>query len=175
MRVSGRQRGEVGLKARVADGGGLDALDLDPLARGQTGDRAEHRDPVIAVGVDRAAAQAAAALDRDPVRARLDLSAERAAAPSLTAAIRSDSLRRSSAASRILVVPFSEAGGERHQGQLVDRQRHLGAADLDPRAGPTRRTRMRADRLAATFALRLDLEPAPPSARGSSAARCGSG
>ena len=38
---------------------------------------AEHRDPVVAVGVDRAAAQAAGPLDRHPVGGRLDLAAER--------------------------------------------------------------------------------------------------
>ena len=35
----------------------LETTHLDPLARGEAGDRAEHREPVIAGGVDRAAAQ----------------------------------------------------------------------------------------------------------------------
>ena len=39
-----RQRGEVGLEARVADRRGVHSLDLDPLARGEPGDA-----PIIAI------------------------------------------------------------------------------------------------------------------------------
>ena len=46
--------------------------DLDALARGQPGHRAEHRQPVVAVGLDRAAAQPARPLDDEAVLGRLD-------------------------------------------------------------------------------------------------------
>ena len=82
--------------------------DLDALAGGEAGDGAEHRDPVVAVGVDRAAAQAAGARRStipSSVASTWPPSAVRAA---VTVAIRSDSLRRSSAASRIVVVPSAK-------------------------------------------------------------------
>ena len=70
--------GEVGLEARVGDGGRLHPVDLDALARREAGDGAEHGQAVVAVGGDDAAAQAARALDDEAVVGRLDLGAEAA-------------------------------------------------------------------------------------------------
>src|SRR5262245_10183606 len=66
-----QERGEVFPESRVADRGGTHALDGDPVARGEPGDRAEHRDAVIAVRVDGAAAQATGAEDSHAVLERL--------------------------------------------------------------------------------------------------------
>ena len=59
---------------------GLHPDDLDALAAGEPRDRAEHREPVVAVRVDRPAAQAAGAAHREPVGGRLDVGAEARAA-----------------------------------------------------------------------------------------------
>ena len=58
----------------------LGALDLDALARDEPGDRAEHRDPVVAARVERAAARAAAGRRgrAKPSSVRADARAERA-------------------------------------------------------------------------------------------------
>ena len=71
---------------------------------------------MVAVGVDRAAAQPAGALDRPSRRrsARPCRRAPRSAA--VTVAIRSDSLRRSSAASRIVVVPSAKQAARATRG-----------------------------------------------------------
>ena len=61
------KRREVPLEPRIADRDGADPLDLDAVARGQPGDRAEHREPVIAARVEPAAAQPAGAADRESV------------------------------------------------------------------------------------------------------------
>ena len=62
--------------------------------------------------------------------------------------------------------PLGKAGGERHQRQLVDRQRHVGAADLGSRAGRGMADADVGDRLAAlVLAPPLDrdrLGPHPP-------------
>lgn len=50
-----RERGEVGGEARIGDGGGLHAGHLDALAAGEPGDGAEHREAMIAPGLDRPA------------------------------------------------------------------------------------------------------------------------
>src|SRR5438067_11433263 len=56
-------------------------LDLHALPRHEPCDRAEHRDAVVAVGVDAAAARPCGrAADDEPVRARLDPYADRAEA-----------------------------------------------------------------------------------------------
>src|SRR3954452_14720858 len=55
---SGGECGQVALEARIGHGGGVHPDDLDPLAAGQAGDRPQHRQAVVAVGLDRAAAQA---------------------------------------------------------------------------------------------------------------------
>ena len=80
LSATGGERREVGLEARVGDRGGLHPDDLDALARGEPGDRAEHRQAVVAVRGDDAAAQAAGALDDEAVVGRLDLGAEAAQA-----------------------------------------------------------------------------------------------
>ena len=53
------------------------------------------------------------------------MSAPRPRSPSTTAAIRFDSLKRSSSAPRTTVSPSANAPEQRHQRQLVDRERHL--------------------------------------------------
>ena len=119
-----------------------------PSLRGEAGDGAEHRDPVVAVGVDRAAAQAAGALDAIPSGGRLDLAAERPQRRGhgrdpvglLAAQLLGVADRR---------LALGEAGGEGDQRQLVDGERDLGAADLGAAAGGAERTRSAADRLAA--------------------------
>ncbi|MCW2990183.1 MAG: major facilitator superfamily protein [Solirubrobacterales bacterium] len=50
-----RERGDVVDEARVADGGGLHPDDLDPLAAGEAGDGADHREPVVPQRLDRPA------------------------------------------------------------------------------------------------------------------------
>ena len=90
---------------------------------------AEHRDAMVAVGVDRAAAKSAVSLDPHPVLGRLDLAAERGQrlgdggdpVDLLAAQLGGVADRRRS---------LGEAGGERDQRQLVDRQGDFGAADL---------------------------------------------
>src|SRR5690348_4211151 len=72
------QHREVVLETGVADRRRLHPAHLDALARGEPGNGAEHGDAVIAMGVDGAATQAAAALDHHAVGRRLDLPAERA-------------------------------------------------------------------------------------------------
>lgn len=49
------ERRDVALEARVADGGGLHAGDLDTLGAGQPGDGADHREAVVAERRDRPA------------------------------------------------------------------------------------------------------------------------
>ena len=156
------QGGEVGLEAGVADRGGVHADDLDALARGEAGDGAEHRDAVVAVGVDRAAAQAAGALDHHPVRGRLDLAAERAAGPSVTVSIRSDSLRRSSAASRIVVVPSAKQAARATSGSSSIAS-GISAPPTSVAAQRAERTTRRSrDRLAAALAARARPRSAAP-------------
>src|SRR5215204_5946303 len=151
-----QQRGQVRLEARVADRGGLHAPYIDALARGEAGDRAKHRYPVIAVGVDRAAAKATATLDPHPVLARLDRCAERGQ----RLAGRGDAIRLlapqlGGIADRRLAL--GETGRQGDQRQLVDRQRDLPTADLG--AAQLRGTRAnRSDRLAALLSDRLDLD-----------------
>src|SRR3954454_25191622 len=65
------QPGDVRLELGLADGGRLHAVNLDALARREARDGAEHREPVVAMGGDRAAAQSAAAADREAVVCRL--------------------------------------------------------------------------------------------------------
>ena len=119
---------QVGREARVADRGRLHPVDLDPSARGEAGDRAEHRDPVVAVGVDRAAAQPAAAA-RSPSRRR----SARPRAPSAGQRLGHGRDPVGLLAAQLAGVAdhrlaLGEAGGERDQRQLVDRQRDLVAA-----------------------------------------------
>ncbi len=72
QRLVPEQRGEIALEAWVGDGRGLHAHDLDPFYRSQTGDGAEHRDPVVAAGIDLPAAQQlAVAPDGESVGGRL--------------------------------------------------------------------------------------------------------
>lgn len=74
------QRGEVVDEARVGDGGGLHADDLDAVGAREAGDGAEHRHPVVAAGVERPPAQPAGADDGEAVGGRLGLAAESAQA-----------------------------------------------------------------------------------------------
>src|SRR3954447_15329024 len=67
---------QVGLEAGVGDGRRLHPHDLDAAARGQPGDRAEHRQPVVAVGRERAALQPARPAHGEAVLGRLDVGAE---------------------------------------------------------------------------------------------------
>ena len=53
---------------------------MTPSLDGEAGDRAEHRQAVVAVGGDRAAAQAAGAADDEAVVGGLDVGAEAAQA-----------------------------------------------------------------------------------------------
>ena len=132
------QRGEVGLEAGVADRGRLHPVDLDALARGEAGDGAEHRDPVVAVGVDRAAAQAAGARRStipSSVGSTWPPSAVRAAA---TVSIRSDSLRRSSAASRIVVVPSAKQAASATSGSSSIASGTSAPPTSVPRSAPRR-------------------------------------
>ena len=166
---------EIVEEAGIRDGGGLDASHLDALARRQPGDRSQHREPVVAGRVERAAAQPSRALDREAVRARLDLARRAPRRPSTTVAIRSDSLWRSSSAPATTVVALGERAEQRDQRQLVDQQRHLRRARPSwPRRAAWRTTSSR-DRLAARHRCVLDLDAARPSARAPRSSPCGSG
>ena len=117
-----------------------------PLPRDEPGDRAEHRDPVVAAGVDGAAApeprrDAADARSRPAVAA--DVGAERCAAPSTTASIRSVSFARSSSAPRTRCRRARMHGEQGEERQLVDQQRHLGRADRRRRRARTAGSRGR--------------------------------
>src|SRR3954471_15043889 len=125
------QRADVGLERRVADRGGVHARDLDALAGGEARDGAQHREAVIAVRGDRAAAQAAAPAHREAVVGRLDVGAERAQAVDDggdPVALLDPQLLR--AADHRL--PLREAAEKRYERQLVDRERDL--FGLDDRA-----------------------------------------
>ena len=61
-----------------------------------------------------------------------------APAPSATLAIRSRLLAPQLGQRRGFSSSPGEAGGQGDEGELVDRQRHLGAADLDPRSSEPR-------------------------------------
>ena len=114
---------------------------------------------MIPVGGDRAAAEAAGAADDQPVLGRLDLASERGqrlAHGRDPVALLAAQLRR--VADRRLAL--GEAGGERDQRQLVDRERYLGAAGLGP-PQLCRRDAQRAARLGRRARRRLDLDAAP--------------
>src|SRR3954454_5919937 len=70
------QRSDVGLELGVAHGGGVHPVDDDPLARGEPGHGAEHREPVVPVGGDRPAPQAAGAAHHEAVVGGLDVGAQ---------------------------------------------------------------------------------------------------
>ena len=118
------QRREVGLEAGIGDGGRLHPDDLDAVARGQAGHGAEHRQPVVAVGLEHAAAQAARALDREAVLGRLDPRAE-PAQPVDHGRDPVALLQPQLAGPAHHGLALGEAAEQRHQRQLVDRQRHL--------------------------------------------------
>ena len=118
-----REGGKVSLEAGIADRRGVHPLDLDPLARGEAGNRTEHRYPVVAVRVDRAATQAA-----PPPRSRIPSSLVSTLAPSAVSAsldggdpVTLLAAQLGRVADRRLAL--GEAGRERNQRQLVDRQR----------------------------------------------------
>ena len=99
---------EVGGEAGVGDRGRLHPDDLDALARREPGDRAEHRQPVVAVGVAsrrRAGRRCRARRSRPAVAS---MSAPRPRRPSTTVAMRSVSLSRSSPAPRTIVSPSAK-------------------------------------------------------------------
>src|ERR671933_395768 len=118
------QRAEIGLEAGVAHGGRLHAVDLDAVARCQARHRAEHREPVVAVGGDRAAAQAARAVDLEPVLGRLDPAPERAQAvdDGRDAVGLLDAQLLRAAHDR---AALREAAEQRDERELVDRERDL--------------------------------------------------
>src|SRR5690242_7200418 len=68
--------GEILHEGRVADRGRVHAFDRDSLPRSEPGDRAEHRDAMIAVRIDRTAAQSAAANDPHAVLEWFGLAAQ---------------------------------------------------------------------------------------------------
>jgi ribosomal protein L15E len=69
-----RERRQVLGEPRVEPCRGVEAPHVDAVARGKPGDRAEHGQAVVAVRVERAAAQTPpASRRRRPVRAGLDL------------------------------------------------------------------------------------------------------
>ena len=152
----------------------LGVLDLDAVLRVEGGDRAEHRDPVVAPALDPAAAGPGRdAADPEAVLGREDVLAEGAQGVDR----RLDAvglLRPQLLGSAQAAVAVRTRGGEREQRQLVDRERHLraehrrrdelGRAHLEV-AGP----------LAADPAPVVDGDARRPSARESSAARCGAG
>src|SRR4051794_7650056 len=71
---------DIPLELRVADGGGVHPVDVDARARREAGDGAEHREAVVAVGGDRAAAQPAGSVHGEAVVGGLDVGAEAAEA-----------------------------------------------------------------------------------------------
>ena len=98
----------------------------DALARGNPCRRAEHRQPVIAAGVEAPPRRRAGT-----PRIRKPSGVARMCAPirrssSTTASIRSDSFTRSSAAPLTTVSPRAWHGGEGEQRQLVDERGNLG-------------------------------------------------
>ena len=113
-----------------------------PSLRGQAGDGAEHRQAMVAVGVDDAARRPPVPRHDEAVGGRLELAAEAAQAvddgrdpvgllePQLLGA----------ADDRLAL---GEAAQQRHERQLVDRQRDLVGLDgrADQRARPRRRGR----------------------------------
>ena len=107
-----------------------------PSCRGESGDRAEQRQAMVAVGVDLPAAQTARATDDEAVLGRLDLAAQAAQAVDH----RGDPIRfldPQLARPPDHGLAFGKAAQQRHQRQLVDGQRHLVGLDgsrLDRRA-----------------------------------------
>ena len=119
------QGGQVVHEARVGHGRRVHTVDLDALARGEAGDGAEHRDPVVARG-PRSARPAGRRCPRTAKPSSVaSASAPSPRRPSTTAAMRSDSFSRSSWAPRTTVSPSAKAPSSADQGQLVDGQRHL--------------------------------------------------
>ena len=117
---------QVVREARIGDGRGLEALHLDALARGEPGDRAEHRERWSPAASRCPPASPPAPSTTKPSGAA-SIRAPSPRRPSTTVVIRSDSLRRSSSAPCTTVRPLGERAQQRHQRQLVDR-----------RAGPRR-------------------------------------
>src|SRR5437763_17144985 len=76
LRRLAHQPADVVLEARVRHGRSLHALDGHAAARGEAGYRAEHRHPMVAVGVDGASLDSTAATHDEAVAGRLDLGAE---------------------------------------------------------------------------------------------------
>ncbi len=107
LHPSARQPSEILHEPRVGDRGDLHPAHLHPLARGEAGDRAEHRQAVVAVGVEHASAQGPAPVTAKPSSVA-SISAPRPRRPSTTVAIRSDSFRRSSCAPRTTVSPSAK-------------------------------------------------------------------
>src|SRR3954471_2720801 len=122
------QRSDVGRERRVADGGRVHAVDDDAVARGKPRYRAEHREAVVAVGGDRAAAQAAPAAHHEAVVGRLYVGAETLEAVH----DRRDPVRLLDAQLLRAAddrLAFREAAEQRHERELVDRERDLRGLD----------------------------------------------
>ena len=140
-------RGEVGREARIGDRGRLHPDDLDALAAGEPGHRAEHRQPVVAVRI--------AARRRAARRCRARRSRRRwprcrrrgRAGPSTTVAMRSDSLTPQLLRALDHGLALGEAAEQRDERQLVDRQRHLLGGHAACRASGAVRDLERAQRL----------------------------
>ena len=174
---SRRQRREVRGEPRVGDLRGLHPHDLDALAGRQPGDRAEQRQPVVAVGVAAGRRAARRCRARRTRRARPRSRAPRPRSPSTTVAIRSDSLTRSSPAPRTTVSPSAKQPSSATSGSSSIASGTSSASTVVPSIGPPE-TSMSADRLGRRRMSpgRLERRRArsPPSARGSAGSRCGS-
>lgn len=77
-RMASPQRRKVLEKARIGDIRSLHAVHFDPIAGGEAGNGAEHRDAVIAPGGDLPPDQATGAVHDEAVGCRLDVGAQAA-------------------------------------------------------------------------------------------------
>ena len=140
-------------EAGIGDRGDLHPGDRDALARDEPGDRAEHRHPVIAVGVDRAAAQASGRRPSPRSRRRSPRSSRRArAARRRRTAMRSDSFRRSSCAPRTTVSPSAKQPSSATSGSSSMASGTSSASTVVPTSGPAVTSRSLIGSLVATTA-----------------------
>ena len=136
-RPPGRPRSR-GRRPRRRPGRRCSTAPATPVRRG---DREGHRDAVVAARADGRASRGVPRVARASRRAAPRRRRRWPAGPSTTSAMRSDSLTRSSAASRSSRRPVRGRHGDGEQRQLVDEVGDPVAVDVDARAAAGRRAR----------------------------------